>query len=121
MATTWLKGVLTSGVPRDVGALTATLVSSAYPRCPLAWSRLFDDPIPLPDGGKLITLRDAGEYISDLREAEQEKPHWQAATEALLLIVKSGPPMLACIAVMQALNHGKPAEAPRRQPRGRRP
>ena len=28
--------------------------------------RAFDDPIPLPDGGKLRTLRDAGNYIAKL-------------------------------------------------------
>jgi hypothetical protein len=27
------------------------------------WSRAFDDPIALPDGGTLLTLRDAGNYI----------------------------------------------------------
>ena len=26
----------------------------------------FDDPIPLPDGGQLVTLRDAGNYIAAL-------------------------------------------------------
>jgi hypothetical protein len=26
-------------------------------------SRQFDDPIPLPDGGKLVTLRDDANYI----------------------------------------------------------
>jgi hypothetical protein len=30
------------------------------------WQRAFDDPIPLPDGRKLITLRDAGDYITSL-------------------------------------------------------
>jgi hypothetical protein len=28
------------------------------------WQRKFDDPIPLPGGRKLVTLRDAGDYIT---------------------------------------------------------
>jgi len=28
------------------------------------WSRRFDDPIPLPDGGKLATLREAIAYFA---------------------------------------------------------
>jgi hypothetical protein len=31
------------------------------------WSRKFDDPIPLPMGYRLITLEDAGTYITKLR------------------------------------------------------
>jgi hypothetical protein len=27
------------------------------------WSARFDEPIVLPDGGDLVTLRDAGEHI----------------------------------------------------------
>jgi hypothetical protein len=32
----------------------------------MPWSRRFDDPIPLPDGRELVTLRDAAEYITGL-------------------------------------------------------
>jgi hypothetical protein len=32
----------------------------------VSWSREFEDPIPLPDGRKLITLRDAADYITSL-------------------------------------------------------
>jgi hypothetical protein len=34
------------------------------------WSRRFFDPIPLPDGGELHTLRDAGHYIANLPKRE---------------------------------------------------
>jgi hypothetical protein len=34
------------------------------------WSRAFDEPIPLPKGIALITLRDAALYITTLPEAE---------------------------------------------------
>jgi hypothetical protein len=69
------------------------------------WQRRFDDPIPLPDGGELVTLEDAGNYITKLPKAEHEAPEWQAAMQALLLVATSGgPTMLARIGIMQALH-----------------
>jgi hypothetical protein len=43
------------------------------------WKRPFDDPIPLPRGRQLVTLKDAATYITQLPEAEQHHPAWQAA------------------------------------------
>src|SRR5258708_25102138 len=58
------------------------------------WKRPFDDPIPLPDGGQLVTLEDAGAYITELPKAEQDLEDWQAAVEALLLVAElNGPTM----------------------------
>ncbi|NOJ40894.1 hypothetical protein HCN58_14995 [Bradyrhizobium sp. WSM 1791] len=69
------------------------------------WSASFEDPIPLPSGRRLLTLRDAASYIAKLPEAEHSAPEWQAAMEALILVVESGgPTMLARIGVMRALN-----------------
>jgi hypothetical protein len=70
------------------------------------WKRRFDDPILLPDGRKLVTLRDAATYITALPKKEADCDEWQAAIEALMLVAKSGsgPTMLARIGVMQALN-----------------
>jgi hypothetical protein len=71
----------------------------------LSWSREFDEPILLPDGRKLVTLRDAASYITGLPKKEATEPEWQAAIEALMLVVKlGGPTMFARIGVMQALN-----------------
>jgi hypothetical protein len=71
----------------------------------VAWDQEFFDPIVLPSGKKLITLRDAAEYITELPKAEHDTPEWQAAMEALLLVVEnSGPPMFARIGFMRALN-----------------
>ena len=39
---------------------------------PRGWKRPFDDPIPLPRGRQLVTLEDAGNYITKLPEAEHE-------------------------------------------------
>ena len=83
----------------------------------MAWFKRFYDPIILPDGRKLLTLRDAAEYITALPKAEQDAADWQVAMETLLLVAeRNGPEMLARIAVMKALNqHGDPTPAPQRK------
>jgi hypothetical protein len=69
------------------------------------WKRPFDDPIPLPKGRHLVTLEDAAKYIQKLPKAEQQIAEWQAAVEAMLLVVdNNGPAMFARIGVMRALN-----------------
>jgi hypothetical protein len=45
----------------------------------LSWEQAFHDPIELPDGRQLRTLRDAGHYIQELPRAVQDRPEWQAA------------------------------------------
>ena len=71
----------------------------------MGWSTAFEDPIPLPDGRKLLTLKDAADYITALPAEASELAHWQIAIEALMLVARSGPTMLARIAFMKALNH----------------
>ena len=46
--------------------------------------REFEDPIPLPSGKTLKSLRGAGDYI-DLPEKESGKPHWQTAIRELMI------------------------------------
>ena len=71
------------------------------------WQRDFDDPIQLPDGGTLVTLHDAATYITGLSKKEAAEREWQAAIEALMLVVElGGPTMFARIGVMRALNRG---------------
>jgi hypothetical protein len=43
------------------------------------WKRAFDDPIDMPNGRKLVTLQDAGDYITKLPKAEHSAPEWQDA------------------------------------------
>ncbi len=50
------------------------------------WKRSFEDPIPLLRGRQLVTLEDAGNYITKLPRAEHEAAEWQAAMEALILV-----------------------------------
>ena len=69
------------------------------------WKRAFEDPIPLPRGRQLVTLKDAADYITRLPKTEHETPEWQAATEALIMAAEGrGPLMHARIGVMRALN-----------------
>jgi hypothetical protein len=71
------------------------------------WQCKFEDPIPLPDGRTLVTLRDAATYITALSKKEAALAEWQAAIEALMLVVEHGGPMMfARIGVMRALNRG---------------
>jgi hypothetical protein len=71
----------------------------------MPWSRAFEDPIPLPRGRQLVTLKDAAAYIMKLPKAEQHLEEWQAATEALLMAADDrGQLMHARIGVLRALN-----------------
>ena len=70
----------------------------------MSWSRAFDDPIPLPRGRHLVTLKDAANYIQKLPKAEQDLEEWQAAVEALLVVELDGPTMMARIGTLRALN-----------------
>jgi hypothetical protein len=68
------------------------------------WKRPFE-PISLPRGRQLVTLEDAGTYITGLPETEHTAAEWQAAMEALILVATlGGPTMMARIGVMRALN-----------------
>lgn len=78
----------------------------------MGWPARFDDPIPLPDGGELTTLLDAGRFIAALPAKIQRRPEWQAAAEALLLVVeRGGPAMFARIGIIRALNGEAPGTA----------
>jgi hypothetical protein len=69
------------------------------------WSRAFEDPIPLPRGRQLVTLKDAADYVMKLPKAEQNQKEWQAATEALIMAAEGrGPLMHARIGMLRALN-----------------
>ena len=57
------------------------------------WSTPFEDPIILPDGRQLPTLKDAADYIMKLPKKESDLPEWQAAIEALMLCSHGGPTM----------------------------
>ncbi|WP_049823926.1 hypothetical protein [Bradyrhizobium sp. WSM2254] len=82
------------------------------------WSRRFFDPIILPDGRKLVTLRDAATYITEPPKADHNADEWQTAMETMLLVAeRDGPEMMARIGMMRALNRHseKPTPAPRQK------
>jgi hypothetical protein len=71
----------------------------------MPWSRPFDDPVPRPRGRQLVTLQDAGAYITELPIADQQLDEWQAAIDALLMAAEDrGPLMHARVGMLRALN-----------------
>jgi len=72
----------------------------------VAWSRTFGEPIQLPDGRTLITLRDAADYIAKLPAETVTRPHWQLAMEALSQASESSPTTQARLAFLRALKIG---------------
>ncbi|WP_407155188.1 hypothetical protein [Bradyrhizobium sp. STM 3557] len=79
----------------------------------MPWSTPFYDPIVLPRGRELITLRDCANYIMKLSPQEKRAAHWLTAVEVLMLVAeRGGDPMLARIAMIQALDHGRDRPAP---------
>jgi hypothetical protein len=70
----------------------------------VSWSKRFDEPIPLPGGGELATLREAGAYIARLPKSEHDAAEWQNAMHCLLLAADGNGPAFARIGFMRALN-----------------
>ena len=71
------------------------------------WRRQFDDPIALPNGRELVTLEDAGTYITKLPKAEHDAPEWQAAMAALIPVAeKDGPEGEIALACAPPLGEG---------------
>src|ERR1700722_13078178 len=71
----------------------------------MPWSSAFEDPIALPNGRKLLTLKQAASYIMKLPKAEQNLPEWQTATEALIMAAEGRGPLLhARVGMLRALN-----------------
>jgi hypothetical protein len=72
----------------------------------MSWKRPFEYPIALPHGRQLVTLQDAGDYITKLPKAEHSAPEWQTAIEMLMRAAETGGGwmMFARMGVMKALN-----------------
>ena len=61
---------------------------------------------PATGGSKPVTLCDAASYITALPEKDPLSPKWQAAIEALMLLVDSAAQRCSRVGVMKALNRG---------------
>lgn len=86
----------------------------------MAWFKRFAEPIALDDGSELLTFRDAAKYIKALPEAERDAAHWKIAMEAVTVVAeRNAAELLARVAVLMALNDGKPPPTPKpeRKPR----
>ena len=71
------------------------------------WHHPLHDSIPLPKGGELQTLRDAGNFIAKLPKREHDAPEWRAAIQALMPVAThGGDTMLPTIGIMLALYPG---------------
>jgi hypothetical protein len=68
-----LHTLVRSGWMRPAGAAMSKGTSG--------WGRKLKEPIALPDGQRLVVLRDAADYITSLPKKESALPEWQAAIE----------------------------------------
>src|ERR1700710_1723036 len=72
----------------------------------MPWSMLFEEPIILRGGVRMITLQHAADYIMKLPDDVQQQERWQIAVENLINAAESGGGwlMFARIGMMRALN-----------------
>jgi hypothetical protein len=71
----------------------------------VSWDKQFREPIELPNGNSLLSLRDAGTYITGLPLAEHEAQEWQTAMHCLIEAADFGGPVsFARLGVAQALH-----------------
>lgn len=70
------------------------------------WFRAFDDPIALPDGRKLVTLLDTGEYIPRPAAGRTEGPRMAGGDRSVVLMAAEGrgPLLHARVGILRALN-----------------
>jgi hypothetical protein len=87
--------------------------------CVLSWSKAFSEPIPLPDGTEIDTLRDAIRYLAKSIPAREHKlPAVQAAALCVTQAAENGGSMMmARVGMMQAIHrHERAGHQPRRKP-----
>ena len=76
----------------------------------MSWASSFPEPLITPNGERLVTLRDAGAYITALPKAQHDAPQWQTAIHCLIEAAdKGGPVEFARLGMMQALRPKPPA------------
>ena len=83
----------------------------------MSWDKQFREPIELPEGGAMVSLRDAGAYIAQLPKSEGEAREWQTAMHCLIDAADFGGPVsFAQLGVAQALRRHKKDVDPMRKP-----
>ncbi len=63
-------------------------------------------PIRSSNDGKLVTLKDAATYITELPRKESAPAEWQTAIEALMVCSRGGDPRKALISILRAMHRG---------------
>ena len=78
----------------------------------MPWSRRFDEPIELPNGRKLRTLKEAIAWLAkDIPKSEHTMPKVQAAARMVTEAAENNGPMIfARIGMMQAINRRRVKE-----------
>ena len=87
----------------------------------MSWDRRFAEPIVLPDGTKLATLREAiAHLVETVPSSERKMPVVLAAAEILTGAAENDSPLeFARIATLRAINrHVTHVKARRREPAG---
>jgi hypothetical protein len=76
------------------------------------WSRRFDEPITLPDGKKLATLKDAIAWLAkEVPKSEHDMKEVQAAAHCVTEAAENGGPiMFASAGMLQAINRHEQEE-----------
>jgi hypothetical protein len=78
------------------------------------WSRRFDEPIRLPGGGRLFTLKGAIAWLAkEVPQAEHKMKEIQTAAHCVTEAAENGGPMqFAKIGMMQAINRHRNVRPP---------
>jgi hypothetical protein len=78
----------------------------------MSWSNCFDEPIELPDGRKLRTLKEAIAWLAkEIPVSEHTMPKVQAAARMVTDAAENNGPMIfARMAMMQAINRHRVRE-----------
>jgi hypothetical protein len=76
------------------------------------WKRRFDEPIKLPNGGKLVTLKDAIAWLAkEIPQSEHTMKEVQTSAHCVTEAAENGGPMMfARMGMLQAINRHKPVE-----------
>jgi hypothetical protein len=76
------------------------------------WNRRFDEPIVLPSGGKLFTLKHAIAWLAkEIPQSEHTMKEVQAAAHCVTEAAENGGSLrFARIGMMQAINRHRPEE-----------
>ena len=78
----------------------------------MSWSRRFDEPIELPNGKKLLTLKDAIAWLAkEVPKSEHGMKQVQAAAYCVTQAAENGGPMIVAeMGMMQAINRHRVKE-----------